>query len=197
VVRSRYLRLSEFDPAPINEVFKQLEKEARTVVEAAAPGVPLLQQRAAHMRYVGQGHEVVAPVPVRALEAEDHVTLQAAFDQAYLALYGRLIPSLDVEVLSWGLKLSSKAEPVSAVEEVRDRPVVEPVARHRVFDAATAGTIEIPLYWRPDLSPGALIDGPALIAEDDTTILVPRGFGARVDARGYVILSRPPVEASR
>jgi N-methylhydantoinase A len=195
VVRSRYLRLSDFAPAPINEVFAQLEEEARAVVEAAAPGAPLLQHRAAHMRYVGQGHEVVALLPERRLAAADGATLKEAFEQAYLALYGRLIPGLDVEVLSWALKLSSEARPVAAIEEVPDRPAAGPATMRRVFDAATADTLEIPLYWRSDLAPGTLLKGPALIAEDDTTILVPRGFGARVDARGYVVLSRSSLEA--
>jgi N-methylhydantoinase A len=40
VVRSRHLRLSAFEPEPVNAVFEQLEREARAVVEAAAPGAP-------------------------------------------------------------------------------------------------------------------------------------------------------------
>ena len=77
VVRSRHLRLSAFDPAPVNAVFEQLEREARAVVEAAAPDAPLEQSRIAHMRYVGQGHEIVAGLPVRPLEAADRATLRA------------------------------------------------------------------------------------------------------------------------
>ena len=34
----------------------------------------------------------------------------------------------------------------------------------------------MPVYWRADLAPGAALDGPALIGEDETTILVPAGL---------------------
>jgi N-methylhydantoinase A len=197
VVRSRYLRLADFDPAPINQLLAQLEGEARRVVEAAAPDVPLRQSRIAYMRYVGQGHEIVAALPVRALHADDRELLQSAFDDAYRRLYGRLIPGLDVEVLSWGLSLQSETEPI--------RPAGQPAAPGEpvagglrdLFDAATGETVRAPVCWRRDLLPGATITGPAVIAEEDTTILVSAAFCARVDERGYVWLERSDREDLR
>jgi N-methylhydantoinase A len=189
--------LADFDPAPINQLLSQLESEARRVVEAAAPDVPLRQSRIAYMRYVGQGHEIVTTLPVRALHADDRELLQSAFDDAYRRLYGRLIPGLDVEVLSWGLSLQSETEPIRPAGQ----PAApgEPVAggRRDLFNAATGATVRAPVCWRRDLLPGATIAGPAVIAEEDTTILVSAAFRARVDERGYVWLERSDREDRR
>ncbi len=190
VVRSRHLRLSAFEPAPINAVFEQLEREARAVVEAAAPDTPLEQSRSAHMRYVGQGHEIVASLPVRPLEPADEATLRAAFDDTYRTLYGRLIPALDMEVLSWGLSLSTRIEPIAADEAPAPPYTPEPGARRRLLDLATSEPVEVPVYYRTALIAGATLAGPAVIAEDDTTILIPQAALARVDRRGYLWIER-------
>jgi N-methylhydantoinase A len=190
VVRSRYLRLADFDPTPINQLFEQLEREARRVVEAAAPDVPLRQSRVAHMRYVGQGHEIVATLPVRALRAEDRGLLQTTFDDAYRRLYGRLIPGLDVEVLSWGLSLQSETEAIQPARQPAAPGEPALGGLRDLFDSPTGGTVRVPVCWRRDLPPGATIAGPAVIAEEDTTILVSAAFCARVDERGYVWLER-------
>jgi N-methylhydantoinase A len=190
VVRSRYLRLADFDPTPINQLFEQLEREARRVVEAAAPDIPLRQSRVAHMRYVGQGHEIVATLPVRALRAEDRGLLQTTFDDAYRRLYGRLIPGLDVEVLSWGLSLQSETEAIQPARQPAAPGEPALGGLRDLFDSPTGGTVRVPVCWRRDLPPGATIAGPAVIAEEDTTILVSAAFRARVDERGYVWLER-------
>ncbi|MGH6943491.1 MAG: hydantoinase/oxoprolinase family protein, partial [Geminicoccaceae bacterium] len=190
VIRSRYMRLDGFDAESVNRIVAELELEARAVVEAAAPDADLDQSRSAHMRYVGQGHEIVAPLPARRLTPGEASLLQASFDQTYRMLYGRLIPGLSVEVLSWGLKLTSEVEPVHPVAEPAKRPVASPVERRALLDIGTQAWIEAFVYRRPDLLPGVALEGPALVVEEDTTILVAPGWSARVDARGHLRLER-------
>jgi N-methylhydantoinase A len=48
----------------------------------------------------------------------------------------------------------------------------------------------VPIYWRPDLAPGARVSGPAVIAEDDTSTVVSPIFDARIDRFGYIELTR-------
>ena len=194
VVRSRYMRLGAYDSEAINRIFEELEREARAVVEAATHGGALAQIRTAYMRYVGQGHEIVTELPVRRLGPDDHAMLQAAFEETYSRFYGRLIPGLDVEVLSWSLRLIGPSVPVEPRPDPGDRRAVEPRDRRMLFDPEVTGSIDVPVYWRPDLPVGGALDGPAVIAEDDTTILVPKGWSARIDARRHVRLDRVGVE---
>ena len=109
VVRSRYVRLARFDPAAVNALLDEMSAEARAVVADGAPGAELEEARHAYMRYVGQGHEIVVPLPVRRLEAGDGETLASAFDAEYVRLYGRTIPGQEREVLSWTLNVTARS----------------------------------------------------------------------------------------
>ena len=49
---------------------------------------------------------------------------------------------------------------------------------------------EIALYWRPDLSPGMALAGPAIIAEDETSTFVTAGFEARIASNLSIVAER-------
>ena len=169
VVRSRHQRLSAFDADVVEDVMVEMRAEAQAVVEPVASG-RLSESRRAYMRYLGQGFEI-------AVDATDATAdgLRRAFDAAYEQLYGRLIPDLDVEVLSWTLTLSA-GRPVVATLGVSPTPAANQVA---------SGVARVA---RDDLAPGSELAGPATIVEDQTTTVVPADFHASVDAHGNVIL---------
>ena len=54
----------------------------------------------------------------------------------------------------------------------------------------TSASMEVPVYWRPDLAPGARLTGPAVIAEDETTTFVTAAFDAAINAQGCIVLDR-------
>jgi N-methylhydantoinase A len=190
VVRSRYQRLSGFDPDAVNAALEEMREEAYAIVRPAAPGAELSERRTAYMRYIGQGHEITVDLPVRPLEPDDAAALQAGFDAAYSALYGRIIPGLDVEVLSWTLAVKSGVPEPDTVVEVAARPAPAPRGRREVFDSATEKTVEAPVYARAELKPGCRVAGPALIVEDQTTTVVSSAFEAGVNSLGYIVLTR-------
>ena len=188
VVRSRYLRLDRFDALALNRLFAEMRAEAYGVVEQGAPGGPFTEQRTAFMRYVGQGHEITVAVPARELTGADASVLQQAFDDSYRALYGRTIPRLAVEALSWTLRVAGpvrRPAPVAALPPARR---ATPSGTRRLFDGAREADIEVPVYRRADLAPGDRLRGPALITEDETTIVVSARFEAIVNPLGYLVL---------
>ena len=190
VVRSRNMRLRDFDPGAANAIIGEMHAEALEVVRSGAPRARLGQTRGAFMRYVGQGHEIFVPLPVRALGAEDRDVVQRAFDEEYSRLYRRVIPEAEVEVLTWALTISTAAERPGRVGEASPRPAPAPADRLRVPDLESGEEQDVPLFWRPDLEPGAAVEGPAVIAEDETSTFVPRRFGVRVAANRHLVVER-------
>ncbi|MDX1435028.1 MAG: hydantoinase/oxoprolinase family protein, partial [Gammaproteobacteria bacterium] len=190
VVRSRYMRLSALDTVSISDMFAAMREEAERIVRLGAPESALDEQRIAYMRYVGQGHEVSVELPLRVLEPRDAATLQEAFDAAYVQHYGRIIPDMDVEVLTWALTLSAPVAPPGAVDEPAPREAPAADAQRAVFDTKAADFDDVPVYARSQLAPGMRITGPAVIGESQTTTVVTREFDARIDGRGYIILER-------
>ena len=59
-----------------------------------------------------------------------------------------------------------------------------------MFDPASGAFIDTPIYARVDLAPGARIQGPAVIAENDTSTVVSPAFEAKIDRFGYIELTR-------
>ena len=190
VVRSRNMRLRDFDPETANAIIEEMHAEALVVVRSGAPDAQLGETRGAYMRYVGQGHEIFVAFPVRALGPDDRDVVQQAFDEEYARLYRRVIPEAEVEVLTWALTISTVAELPEPVEEVEMRPAPVPLDYLRVPDLETGEEHDVPLFWRPDLAPGASFEGPAIVAEDETSTFVTRRFAARVAANRYLVLER-------
>ncbi|MDP6346717.1 MAG: hydantoinase/oxoprolinase family protein, partial [Alphaproteobacteria bacterium] len=190
VVRSRYIRLADFDPGPINAMLAEMQAEARTIVEAGAPAAELEESRIAYMRYVGQGHEITVPVPNRPLTADDAGGLTAAYDRAYEDLFGRIIPGMQVEILTWALTVASRVPAPVPMAAVAAAAAPAAVGERTLFDTEVADYTTAPVYRRGDLQPGMALAGPALIVEDQTTTVVSDRFDGRIDAAGHIELSR-------
>jgi N-methylhydantoinase A len=198
VTRSYYQRLSTIDVDGANALLQAMRDEAVSVVEAGAGGRPLTEIRTAFMRYVGQGHEVGVELPIRIetprLASDAAAVLLTAFEAAYHRLYERIIPNLEVEILTWVLLVSTELAPPAALGA--DADATEPVAltapsgQRQLVDTATGGQVEAPVYARETLKPGMRLTGPAIILEQDTTTVVSARFSARIHALGYIILER-------
>ena len=190
VVRSCYMRLGSFDLEDANQLLEAMQQEAHVIVRLGAPEAELTETRLAYMRYIGQGHEIEVPVPARRLEPEDEPALKQAFDTRYAQLFGRIIPGMDVEILTWAVTVSAAAVTPERLEEPTPLPAPSPRGTRKVFEPDRTDYIEVPVYARDDLAPGMEIEGPALIAEAQTTTVISPGFDARINAIGYIELNR-------
>jgi N-methylhydantoinase A len=190
VVRSRYMRLKDFAPAALNAMLGEMRREAAEVVALGAPGKPHVETRTADMRYIGQGHEIAVEMPARDLTPADAALIRERFEARYSEQYGRPVAGVDIEILAWSLNLRSAVPSPSR----RPAPAATTAARlsgeRELFDPASGQRRKVPVYLRDELSPGARLGGPALIAEAQTTTVVPAAFDASIDAFGYILLER-------
>ncbi len=190
VVRSRYMRLDQFEADAANALLEAMRAEAEAIVRQGAPAGTLNEVRVAFMRYVGQGHEITVDLPVRKLTADDAGTLRQAFEETYRALYGQTVPGQEPEILTWTLTVSSEA--VSSAVSVDDPaalPAGQPAGTRRLFDTHAQAFVEAQI-WRRESMGSATVNGPALIVEDQTTTVVPDGFTARMGKGGALVLMR-------
>jgi len=191
VVRSRYARLDELEPREVEALMAGMRAEALQVVAEAADPQTLEETRKAFMRYVGQGYEIA--VPVSADSQLDPTALRDVFESEYRRLYGRTIPGLQVEVLSWTLALGERER-----DDVQhDGWTLErerAAGAHRdVFDVVLGTRVRAGCYERARLEPGDYLRGPALVAEEQTTTFVASGYQAVVSRRRHLILMREEI----
>ncbi len=188
VVRSRYMRLDAFDPEMINELFEGMRAEAEEIVRTAAPDGDLIEKRAAAMRYVGQGHEIMVTLENDGVTADHQKALREEFSRTYEGVYGRSVPHLDVEVLVWTLILSSPVKAPEPARPVSSDLVPQAKATRQLFDATSKTWLDVPVYARETLPAGVEIAGPLIVVEDQTTTIVPPHMSLQVNALGYLDL---------
>lgn len=191
IVRSRHARVDAgFDGAGVSALFGEMAAAARALVEPGARGAPLFERRTAFMRYVGQGHEITVPLPNRALTEADVPELRRIFESEYAAQFARIIPAAAIEVLNWSVLVSTtvaRPEPTPAVEA---GPPPRSTGLRRVFDGRSERHVEVPVYRRTEMAPGAVVPGPLVIAEDETTTFVSASFDAHIDGAGCIVMER-------
>jgi len=194
VIRSYYQRLGDLDYHGINQLLNSMRKEATDVVEPGAQGQKTKEIRTAFMRYIGQGHEVSVEIPVKLEEAEldsqsaDRLTI--AFETEYTRLYGRTIPSLEIEILTWSLQISTQGSDGLAVKMSAHAYAPDSKEFRKLMDAESGEFNDAAVYDRFSLAPGAKIEGPAIITESDTATVITQRFEGQVTDGGYMVLER-------
>ncbi len=189
VVRSLYQRLSRLDAAAVNALLAEMAAEAGAMVAAGAPAAPVTERRMAFMRYVGQGHEIPVTLPAGPLGADAAAVLGAAYTAAYARFYDRPVPGSDVEIMSYAVLVATEVPAVAVAPAVAAMPAGPPARRLAVRDTASGEVADWAVHPRAALAPGMAVAGPAILAEDATSTLVPAGWRATVGA-GWVVLTR-------
>jgi N-methylhydantoinase A len=190
VVRTRLVSLNSFDGPLVNGLYDSMRAEAEAVVRMGAPDAPLQEVRTGFMRYRGQGHEVAVTLPAGPYGTDSEAAFRMAFEATYRALYGRTIPKLEVEVLTWTLSLAEAKPLPTRIPDPPGAAAPTPSGMRRIMDPGVRQLIDASIYDRASLAPGARIIGPAVIVEAETSTLVPEGFRAGPNAAGHILIER-------
>ena len=203
--RTVMLRGGEIDRQRLEEEFHGMENRARE--ELRQEGLPvdrMTAHRFLDARYVGQSFELTIDYPAPSSRRSD---LQRAianrFYQAHMQRFGYADRMEAVEIVNLRLKLELEVEKPSprlgnSLEDTDPKPGQSSSSKSE-SDASAAlieeaevvfreGVLTTGLYQRERLMPGNRIDGPALLLQLDTTIVVPPGWGGVVDPFGNLIL---------
>ncbi len=185
VVRTLLVRLDLLEQTSIDSLFAGMRTEAEAVVRLGVPHGELAETRTGFMRYRGQGHEVAVALPNGAL---DPAALRAAFDTTYTRVYGRVIPRLEVEAVTWTLSLAEPHDLPTRHVMPTDAGTATPAGKSRIVETTSGETVDAALFVRADLAKGTRLQGPAVIVEAGTSTIVPTGYMARIDAGDEIVI---------
>jgi 5-oxoprolinase (ATP-hydrolysing) len=184
------LPLDEAGLAAAERRLAQLGDAARD--EVAGQGVArdaVTLRRHVHVRY--QGTDTALVVPFGAMAEIRH-----AFEAGYRQRFAFLMPDrmLVVEAVSVEAVGAGERHADAAPAEESPPYTPQPDARVRMH----AGRwLDAGLFVRESLAAGALIDGPAIIAEQNATTVVEPGWQARLTAAGPIELARAVPRANQ
>jgi N-methylhydantoinase A len=183
-VQTEIMRGDGITPERLTALYRELEVRGRAALDA--DGVAPDKQgiaRTADMRYVGQAYEINVPVPDGVLDAAAIREVAERFHARHKQLYAHCHPAKKVEFVSGRLtatgSLSAPELKPAAAAGAPQAPRV--LGHHKVYFEETGSYVETPILARDSLTPGATVDGPAIVVQLDTTTIVHPGQRVTVD----------------
>jgi len=192
VARTYVRRLDALDPAAVDAMYADMAAQALDVVRQSAVTSELRVLRSVDARYVGQGYELTVPVPADGLDAAALARVRASFDEIYAARYGYAAPHEPVEIVTWKLAAVAGTPRVTLAKATAGGGTARKGSRLAYFPER-GGFVETPVYDRYTLSEGAIVEGPAIVEERESTTVLPPGTTATVDAYASLIVTVAPV----
>ena len=171
--------------AELDAIFAAMEAQAlQDLLQEQIPRERLETVRHAGMRYRGQSYEVAVPVP--GLHGpDDLLDLIKRFHDAHQRRYGHMAQAEAVEIVNFQVMAIGRIpKPATKRFEPATGPQQDAPSgiRQAYFNATDA--CDVPVLRRGDLRPGVRVEGPAVIEEQTSTIVLYPGQRATVD--GYL-----------
>ena len=189
-VRSAYSRLDDLDWNFANGLLEEMARDGRRILESSGlSSADISYRRSADMRYVGQGHEVSVPLPSGLLGGQHRAKMTSAFEEIYRGLYGRKGPDVPLEVINWRV-VATGPRPEMTFNLPRDSSKGSDARKgsRRAYFPESGGYVETAVYDRYALKSGMKFDGPAIVEERESTLVIGAGGRARVDESLNVIV---------
>ena len=181
-----------YDLAAMEDIFSELEHDAAQWLDSeSVPTDRRELSRSADLRYTHQGFEVTVGV---AGNVQEPSTLDATIQQFHREhdqLFGfsldQPVEFVTLRVTARGHLETARAAPLS---RELGKPAESLLGQRQVYFDDAGGFVPCNIFQRAKLAPGSTIDGPAILENVDSTVLIDPGWRARIDDYGNCI-ARP------
>ena len=186
--RTLYADLSALDPAQVAKALIEMEAMASEWLTAVA--IPLTRRalvRAADVRYRRQAYELTVQLAEGPIARASLDILADAFHEKHSRTYGHANPEEPVQLVNLRLTAIGRLPSLALA-----LPPATALARRTMREVwfPEIGSTPCPVHWRDGLRAGETLAGPAIVEAMDSTIVVPPGWIASVDGKGYIRLRR-------
>jgi N-methylhydantoinase A len=186
--------LDALDWDAVARAVAEMEAEGRAVLGSTVPADQIRFRRFTDMRYRKQGYEIRVSIPDGRLDASRRDEIRRSFEAAYRAIYGHTVRDAPIEAVSWRVVAQGPRPtlrlPTSA--GAGGRPEAARKGTRRVYLPDRHGYADVPVYDRYALGAGAALDGPAIVEERESTVVVNAAARIRVDDASNLIVEVPP-----
>ncbi|MET1416606.1 hydantoinase/oxoprolinase family protein [Roseibium sp. HPY-6] len=170
--------------APLDEM---MAEGLRWLADQGFDGTPQITV-SADMRYRGQSYEIETPLDRQAVENGEMAAIVQAFHREHERLFGHSDSSMPVQLINLRLVICGPTPKPRLPKPSMAASAPEPEEAVQAYFDGTS--VDVPVYRRSSLAPGHKLAGPVIVAQDDTTTVVPPDFGLQVDSFGNLLLTR-------
>jgi N-methylhydantoinase A/oxoprolinase/acetone carboxylase beta subunit len=188
LVRSHKAALRDADFGEIERIFRELEAEGVKTLEKAGGEEVVQFERSVDMRFVGQGSETNLALPEDDFTLLNKEGIRRRFDDIYEKLYGRTYPDSAVEFINFKVR-ARLPERLLQLPGAGDgsRMLQAAIKGQRpAYSGMAQDYISHTVYDRYRLFTGAKFDGPAIVEERESTVVVGEDASVWVDEYGFL-----------
>lgn len=191
-IRTAFMFSNAIDHAHIEAQFTEME--AALMAQYRADGVDADRvrfKRTADIRYVGQGYELRINVPKGTFDADAENAVWQEFETRHEVEYGRSFPGSPMEVVNVRVTGIGETQKITAQSPASGGSLAEArvATRPSVFRVGSdLQTVDTAFYRRDKLPLDQIIDGPAIILQQDSTTVVRPGDSFVLDHVGNIII---------
>ena len=189
-VNSINIPLAQVEMDQVEQIFCRQIEAGKTIIETE--GVEIEELLVIHdvdMQFQGQTHILNFPVQEIRLSRE---SLQSAFEKAYWERFGVELPEIRAVLVNLHTAVIGRRKPVPLAALMSAKDQMEKIDDCRTGSRRVwfeTGWKETAVYKRELLSVKAKFNGPAVIEQLDTTIIVEPENQVEVDLNGNLIIS--------
>ncbi|MBR0640150.1 hydantoinase/oxoprolinase family protein [Bacillus safensis] len=179
----------------INQLKQDYEKLSRKATDwVSQQNIQHINQTSilllADARYQGQAFEIELPLSIDWLKQEQDIhQLIEAFHKLHQRQYGHRDDHAKIEFTHLRVRVIGETPPLpfSPVQESRGQSL-KPNEYRRIFIEEKEYGASV--YNRDTLAVGSIVNGPAVIEQDDTTILILPNWTGSIDPSGNLVISK-------
>ena len=185
---SVFMQLSSFDPVRVKQLFADMEKEASAFVRSCDQDANIKTEYKVYMRYAGQGWEIPVPLTVQHITKPDTADYKACFEREYEQLFARTVAGMEIEITVWSVNAYTEPPEVRPVQQKGHQRTLETTNTRPLFDPALSTFVNATVAQRDAVKDTTQIIGPAMLTEDETTIIVPSSRDAVACGDGTIVV---------
>ena len=180
----------------INKTFKEIEsKGIEHLNKDGFEEKKINTYRSLEMRYVGQIHECTVNIDFFEITEETLQNIKEAFHNRHEELYTYSEKDSPVELVNIESTIYGRIDRPNYSELENKGQINDAlkISRNLIF-SEKGNALKTPVYDGNKLSPGNLIDGPAVVEEDTTTLVIENGWFLELHKSGtYIIKRKKPI----
>ena len=195
-VRSWTTDLTELDWDRANSLLGEMQSEGEALLaESGVASGNIVHRREVDRRFVGQGHEIRVELPEGLLSDAVADDLKSRFDEVYRELYERPGPPVSIEITNWRV-VSSGPRPsvqlqVADIDDGAKTATDTMKGTRAAYFPEAGGFTDTTVYDRYRMKPGMTFDGPAIVEERESTVIVGPGAACSIDEHHNLVIDMP------
>jgi N-methylhydantoinase A len=175
--------------ARLAELAAEMRAEAAAWIEAEGDIVGPVERRwTADLRYRGEASEIQVEIREGDIEARDHAPLAEAYHAAHNVAYGFRDDAHVIEILNLRVQVTGRVPNLQAPVAAVTPGAAKPRTARPIY--LTGGWVEADVHDRAALGAGAIVKGPAVIEQEDTTSIILPGWTGVTNAQGVILVER-------